>query len=166
METIMSKGALRTIGTCAGALALTAAALLPTDSAFAAAADVTVTQPGVPTIAPGATGTIDLTLNNPAGTGNAPVSSAVFTAPANTTITTTGSMVSGGPGSLNRCTLNATSTVLTCLPPPNSTHEAYVAEHHRGPALLYRTDPEVGLAAADFDVVAGWLRALPQGPAS
>ena len=117
----MRKATLRIIRTCTGALALAAAVFLPSGSAFAAAADVTVTQSGVPTIAPGATGTIDLSLNNPAGTGNAPVNSAVFTAPANTTITTTGYMVNGGAGALSKCTLNAASTVLTCLPPAGST---------------------------------------------
>jgi hypothetical protein len=45
---------------------------------------------------------------------------------------------------------------------PTAVDEAYVAAHHLGPALLYRTDPELGLAAADFDAVAEWLRALPE----
>ena len=44
---------------------------------------------------------------------------------------------------------------------PTAADEEYVAAHHPGPSLLYRTDPSVGLTAADFDAVAAWLhRAL------
>jgi hypothetical protein len=35
---------------------------------------------------------------------------------------------------------------------------AWVAEHHRGPALLHRVDSGPGLTAADFAVLEGWLR--------
>jgi hypothetical protein len=42
---------------------------------------------------------------------------------------------------------------------PTVDDDEYVAAHHPGPALLYRTDPEIGLTAADFDTVAIWLRA-------
>lgn len=42
---------------------------------------------------------------------------------------------------------------------PTEADDAYVAAHHSGPALLYRTDPEIGLTGADFDAIAAWLRA-------
>lgn len=42
---------------------------------------------------------------------------------------------------------------------PTDADDEYVAAHHAGPALLYRTDPDVGLTEADFDAVADWLRA-------
>jgi hypothetical protein len=42
---------------------------------------------------------------------------------------------------------------------PTAADEEYVAAHHPAPALLYRTDPMVGLTGADFDAVADWLRA-------
>jgi hypothetical protein len=42
---------------------------------------------------------------------------------------------------------------------PTAADEEYVAAHHPAPALLYRTDPEVGLTGADFDAVGAWLRA-------
>lgn len=41
---------------------------------------------------------------------------------------------------------------------PTAADEEYVAAHHPAPALLYRTDPEVGLTIADLDAVADWLR--------
>ncbi|MGF1425003.1 HAD domain-containing protein [Kitasatospora sp. LaBMicrA B282] len=34
---------------------------------------------------------------------------------------------------------------------------SWVAAHHPGPALLHRVAPAVGLTAADFRVLAGWL---------
>ncbi|WP_215453478.1 hypothetical protein [Streptomyces sp. ATCC 21386] len=34
---------------------------------------------------------------------------------------------------------------------------AWVARHHPGRALLHRVEPEVGMTAADFTVVQGWL---------
>ncbi|MFF9038827.1 hypothetical protein ACF090_25535 [Streptomyces sp. NPDC014892] len=34
---------------------------------------------------------------------------------------------------------------------------AWVARHHPGRALLHRVEPEVGLTAADFTVLRGWL---------
>ncbi|MFJ5921844.1 hypothetical protein ACIQF6_04445 [Kitasatospora sp. NPDC092948] len=34
----------------------------------------------------------------------------------------------------------------------------WVADHHPGPALLRRIDPEVGLTETDFTVLAAWLR--------
>ncbi|MFF2624524.1 HAD domain-containing protein [Kitasatospora griseola] len=34
----------------------------------------------------------------------------------------------------------------------------WVAQHHLGPALLHRIDPEVGLTERDFIVLADWLR--------
>ncbi|MEV0247657.1 HAD domain-containing protein [Nocardia sp. NPDC050712] len=36
---------------------------------------------------------------------------------------------------------------------------AWVSVHATAPALLHRVDPRVGLTAADFDVLAEWLRA-------
>ena len=42
---------------------------------------------------------------------------------------------------------------------PTAADDEYVAAHHPAPALLYRTDPEVGLTGADFEAVADWLRA-------
>ena len=42
---------------------------------------------------------------------------------------------------------------------PTAIDVDYVAAHHPAPALLHRTDPEVGLTSADFDAVAEWLRA-------
>ncbi|WP_062205770.1 HAD domain-containing protein [Streptomyces sp. NBRC 109706] len=36
---------------------------------------------------------------------------------------------------------------------------AWVSAHHRGPALLHRVDPRVGLTDADFAAVDDWLRA-------
>lgn len=107
----MQRSTKRIVGTCAGALTLTAAALLPTATAFAATSNVTVTQPSVPTIAPGSSGTVNLTLTS--GTGGATVNSLVWTAPANTTFSTTGYQVNGSPGAFS-CTPNASSTVLTC----------------------------------------------------
>jgi hypothetical protein len=44
---------------------------------------------------------------------------------------------------------------------PTAADEEYVAAHHAGPALLYRTDPEIGLTGADFDAVTDWLLAHP-----
>jgi hypothetical protein len=41
---------------------------------------------------------------------------------------------------------------------PAADDDEYVAVQHPGPALLYRTDLEVGLTGADFDAVADWLR--------
>lgn len=41
---------------------------------------------------------------------------------------------------------------------PTADDEEYVAAHHPAQALLYRTDPEIGLTGADFDAVAAWLR--------
>lgn len=38
---------------------------------------------------------------------------------------------------------------------------AWVARHHRGPALLHRVDPVTGLTAADFCVLGGWVRDPP-----
>ncbi|MGW1074899.1 HAD domain-containing protein [Streptomyces sp. NPDC002537] len=35
---------------------------------------------------------------------------------------------------------------------------AWVAEHHRGRALLYRVDPRIGLTDEDFTTVDAWLR--------
>jgi len=46
---------------------------------------------------------------------------------------------------------------------PTAADDAYVAAHHPGPALLYRTDPMVGLTGADFDAAADWLRTLRLG---
>jgi hypothetical protein len=46
---------------------------------------------------------------------------------------------------------------------PTAADEEYVAAHHPAPALLYRTDPEVGLTGADLDAVADWLRAHELG---
>ncbi|KLI97185.1 hypothetical protein ABZ114_11435 [Streptomyces albidoflavus] len=37
---------------------------------------------------------------------------------------------------------------------------AWVARHHRGPALLHRVDPVTGLTAAGFAVLGSWLRDL------
>ncbi|MEU5303061.1 hypothetical protein ACH4YO_30280 [Streptomyces noursei] len=37
---------------------------------------------------------------------------------------------------------------------------AWVAEHHRGPALLRRIDPRVGLTAEDFAVLGAWATGL------
>ena len=46
---------------------------------------------------------------------------------------------------------------------PTWRDDEYVAAHHSAPALLYRTDPEVGLTKADFEAVADWLRANVSG---
>ncbi|MCZ1013165.1 hypothetical protein [Streptomyces noursei] len=37
---------------------------------------------------------------------------------------------------------------------------AWVAEHHRGSALLRRIDPRVGLTAEDFAVLGAWATGL------
>ncbi|MFF0187494.1 HAD domain-containing protein [Streptomyces sp. NPDC005244] len=38
------------------------------------------------------------------------------------------------------------------------TDRAWVAEHHRGAALLHRVDPQQGLTDEDFVTLEGWLR--------
>ncbi|WP_372463414.1 hypothetical protein [Actinospica acidithermotolerans] len=37
---------------------------------------------------------------------------------------------------------------------------AWVGEHHAAPALLHRIDPQVGLSAADFALLARWAQTL------
>jgi hypothetical protein len=38
------------------------------------------------------------------------------------------------------------------------TDRAWVAAHHRGPALLHRVDPRRGLTDADYLALADWLQ--------
>ncbi|WP_313884422.1 hypothetical protein [Streptomyces tropicalis] len=38
--------------------------------------------------------------------------------------------------------------------------DAWVREHHAGPALLHRIDPRVGLDTGDFSLLADWARQL------
>jgi hypothetical protein len=41
---------------------------------------------------------------------------------------------------------------------PTAADDEYVAAHHPAPALLYRTEPGIGLTGPDFEAVADWLR--------
>ncbi|WP_194894302.1 hypothetical protein [Catenulispora pinisilvae] len=90
---------------------------MPLAPAFADKTNITFTQPYVPSIAPGNTGTVTIVAANGADYAN--ITTYKFTAPQNTTFTENKYYWDGDPGSM-KCTLSADQRVIDCVPGPGA----------------------------------------------